>query len=151
MCLSLAGESEAAGGDGCIDRDGGNEFIGVNLASWAVAAAADLSTETAAVGVLKSRWRVGGSGHWWSRAGESEAGGGGGSVDRDGGSGFVGLELASRAMAAAVDGPTWTAAVGELESCWPVGRRRRRWIRRQSRRQWVCLSLAGESADGGGG
>ena len=40
---------------------------------------------------------------WWSRSAESYAGGGGGSVDRDGGSGCDGVELGIRRQAAAVD------------------------------------------------
>ena len=116
-----------------------------------MAAAVDSSTESVAVGVFASCWRVG---RWrwrfmrrqrrqqWvclSLAGESEAGGGSGSVDSDGGgSGCVGLVLASRRQAAVVDWSTEAAAVSVLESCWRAGRMQLRRIRRQRWRQWVC-------------
>ena len=49
--------------------------------------------------------------------GASEAGGGGGSVDRDGGSGFGGVVLASMRQLAVVDLSTETAAVTLVASC----------------------------------
>ena len=90
-------------------------MIWVELTSRRQAVVVDASTETAAVGVVESSWRVGGRRRqwmrrqrrrewvWWSRAGELEAGDGGGSVDRDGGSGSVGVELACRRQATAYE------------------------------------------------
>ena len=59
--------------------------------------------ESEAGGSIESVDRDGGSGCVGVDAGNSEAGGGGGLLDRDGGSGCVGVELASLMQAAAVD------------------------------------------------
>ena len=129
MWWSRAGELHPGGGGGSVDRDGGSGFGGVVLASWRQVAAVDLSTETAAVGVVESCWRAASRWRrwicrqrrrqwlWWSRAGELEAGGGGGSVDRDGGSWCFDVMLVSLRQEAVVDLSTETAAVTLVALC----------------------------------
>ena len=70
-------------------------------------------------------------------------------VDGDGGSGVDAVELTSLAAMAMVDQSTETAAVVLMHWSCRVWRRRRQWISRQRRRQWVCWSQAGQP-DGGG-
>ena len=123
-----------------------------------MAEALDPSTETAAVGVVKSCWRVSRwqlncrqrrrQWVWWSRAGESGDGGGGGTVDTEvaaerllesvwrvtgqacgsgcidkgDGNGCGGAELVRLMQAVRVDASTKAAAVRVLEPSWRVGR-----------------------------
>ena len=131
--------------------------VGVIESSWGVGdrrlrwmELANSSTEAAAVGVVESSWGVGGRWQWWirrqrwwqwvwwSRAGEWEAGGGGGSVDRDGSSWCGGVKLSSlMKVAVVVDLSTEMAAVGVIESTLGVSGRRWWWICRQRQWQWV--------------
>ena len=107
MSWSLAGESADGGGGGCVDRDGSSGYVGVLLASRRQAACRGIKRKW-----ICRQWR-----RQWvclARAGESEAGGGGGWGDRGGGSGCVGVLLASWTNAAAVDPSTEVAAVGVL-------------------------------------
>ena len=56
---SRAAESDAdGGGGGCNDRDGGSGCVGVELPSQTQTAAVDASTDTAAVGMVKSSGRM---------------------------------------------------------------------------------------------
>ena len=113
-------------GDGCyggsMDRDGGSALIAVELTCLATSETAAVCWLQAIGLVWRRRWRwIGGQRRrqcaLCSRADVSSGDGNrGGSLDRDGGSVLVAVELTCLATAAAVDRWTETAAVPLLQS-----------------------------------